>query len=566
MISIPSVSPNLIDRVVGYFDPIRGMKRLRARAGLSVLSGRGGGGYDAGKSSSKALQRYNPQSRSASSDIHPGLEKMRARSRDQARNNPLAAGAVNTAVTSTVGSGLACQPAIDQEVLGLEDEEADAWEREAQRIWSAWADTPECDIESELTFGEQQSLVFRSILESGDILRLRRFLWDDAQGRPRRGHTFGTKIQLVEADRVSNPHYQWDTPRIQGGVEVDGDGRTVAYHVLTTHPGDHFSFRAANDWRRVPARSPRTGQRVASLLFDKTRVGQRRGVPYLAPVIESLKQLDRYSEAELMAAVVSAMFTVFVKHEGGLDASPINGITGAEEEDKETPDSDGDTFLGNGAVVDLAPDEDVEIANPGRPNAVFDPFVLSILRQVGVALELPFEVLTKHFQSSYSASRGALLEAWKFYRTRRRRLVTWLCQPCYEDVISEAVARGIIEAPGFFDDPIVRRAWLGTVWTGDAMPQIDPLKEVNAAEKRIDIGVSTIDRESREITGTSFLENHRQRRKEARMREEDGLDKESVGDVQVTETAPVDPSEDPDERDRQEEEEQEAMLTAGAAP
>lgn len=524
---IAPAAPNIIDRLVGFFSPVAGVKRLRARAGLRYLSG-GAGGYDAGRSDKKSLERYNPTSRSAATAILPGLERMRARSRDQVRNNPIATGAINTSVTSTVGSGLTCQPNIDQELLGLTDEQADAWEADALRWWTLWADTTECDIESELVFGQMQELAYRSVLESGDILRLRRFLWDKELLRPRRGDAFATKLQLVEADRVSNPKYVPDTNVLQGGVEVDGDGRVSRYWVQTAHPGDSFYYGAIDDWRPVPTRHPKSGQRIARLMFYKQRPGQRRGVPYLAPVIAALKQLERYTDAELMAAVVSAMFTVFVTSETP-DASPLSGLTGVDD-----PDTESDLHLGNALVVDLAPGEDVSTANPGRPNAKFDPFVRAILEQVGVALELPFEVLVKHFSSSYSASRGALLEAWKFFRARRRWLVRELCQPCYEDVISEAVARGLLDAPGFFDDPLTRRAWLGTTWTGDAMPQIDPLKEANASKTRIAEGLSTIDREARETNGTTFLENHTQLRKEARMRVEDGLNVEVVAESFVT--------------------------------
>jgi capsid protein len=94
------------------------------------------------------------------------------------------------------------------------------------------------------------------------------------------------------------------------------------------------------------------------------------------------------------------------------------------------------------------------------------PFVMAIYRQVGVQLELPFEILIKHFQSSYSASRGAILEAWKFFRGRRTWLDTHFCTPVYEAVISEAVARGWLEAPGFFDDPFLRQAYLGVTLDG----------------------------------------------------------------------------------------------------
>ena len=79
-----------------------------------------------------------------------------------------------------------------------------------------------------------------------------------------------------------------------------------------------------------------------------------------------------------------------------------------------------------------------------RPNTAFDGFVLAVLRQVAVGLELPFEVLIKHFTSSYSAARAALLDAWKFYKGRRAWLVWTFCQPVYEMVVSELVAAGYV--------------------------------------------------------------------------------------------------------------------------
>ena len=93
----------------------------------------------------------------------------------------------------------------------------------------------------------------------------------------------------------------------------------------------------------------------------------------------------------------------------------------------------------------------------------------------------------------------------------------------YEAVITEAVARGWLEAPGFFEDPFIRRAWLRHTWSGDAMPQLDPLKEVNAAARRVEEGFSTREREAMELTGTSWEENHRQGVKEEGARREAGL-------------------------------------------
>ena len=67
------------------------------------------------------------------------------------------------------------------------------------------------------------------------------------------------------------------------------------------------------------------------MIFDSERAEQYRGVPYLAPVIESLKQLTRYTEAELMSAVVSSFFTAFVKTEADTGENPFTGMIPEED-------------------------------------------------------------------------------------------------------------------------------------------------------------------------------------------------------------------------------------------
>src|SRR5699024_5922418 len=167
--------------------------------------------------------------------------------------------------------------------------------------------------------------------------------------------------------------------------------------------------------------------------------------------------------------------------------------------------------------------EDISTVNPGRPNTAFDGFVIAVARQIGAALELPYELLMKQFEASYSASRAALLEAWKMFRMRREWLVLTMCQPIYEEWFAEAVAKGRIQAPGFFEDEAVRAAWTGAEWYGPAQGQLDPLKEANAAKVRVEEGFSTREREAAELSGQSFERIHSVRAREEKRRREDGL-------------------------------------------
>jgi capsid protein len=145
------------------------------------------------------------------------------------------------------------------------------------------------------------------------------------------------------------------------------------------------------------------------------------------------------------------------------------------------------------------------------------------VRQIGMALELPFEVLTMHFQSSYSAARAALLMAWKMFRSRRDFLATYLCQPVFELWLEDEVAQGRVSCPGFFADPVVKAAWCAAIWTGDGPGSIDPAKEVEAAEKRVNLGISTKQAESILLDGVEWEVKHEQRVKEINAEKRDGI-------------------------------------------
>lgn len=478
---------NALDRAIAVFAPQAALGRVKARAQLAVVEA-----FTASSVGKRSMLGWATSGGSADVDSLPGLALQRQRSRDLVRNAPIAAGAIASTVTSVVGTGLSLQSQIDAKALGMTPEQGAELQRQIEREWRLWADTTDCDITRHQDFYGLQDLVFRSVLENGDAFTVLPFV-------ARRGSSYDLRVQLVEADRVSNPSFEGNSETMAAGVEMDETGAPIAYHILRKHPGGWSP--GANDWQRFAAFGGRTGRRNVLHHFHRKRIGQNRGYPWLSAVVEPLKQLDRYAEAEVQAAVVAGLLSVFVTTEGGvgfnMGASGIAGEVGASPTDK-------DVKLASGAIIDLAPGEKVETVTPGRPSPNFDPFFQAFLRQIGMGLEIPFEVLIKHFQSSYSAARGALVEAWKFYMVRRSWLIQSFCQPVYEAWLEEAVASGRIDAPGFFADPAVRRAYCGAQWHGDVMPQLDPEKEVNASKARIDARLSNHAREAAQLLGTDW--------------------------------------------------------------
>jgi len=474
------------------------------------------GGYTGASKSRRALKEWPTFGYDPDSDILPDLSALRERSRDLIRNNPLATGAIKTKVTNVVGSGLKLQARIDRGVLNLTDDQADAWEATTEREWQLFWGSKDCDLARTLNGDGLTRLVYRQVKENGDVFVL-------LPRKARTGFPYKLKLQVIEADRVCNPNNQQDTDTLAGGIERDEDGAPVYYHILKQHPGA-IRTGVSLERQKRPAFGGKLGLRNVLHIFSPDRPGQSRGVPDLAPVIEPLKQLGRYTDAELMAAVISGMFTVFIETEAGenpLDLYDTEKETGSSA-------SDDDYKLGNGAIIGLAKGESVHDTNPGRPNDSFDPFIMSILRQIGVALELPFEILIKHFTKSYSAARAALLEAWKYFMTERHWLASEFNQLVYEIWMFEAVSSGRIGAPGFLADPIIRKAYLGSQWVGPAKGMIDEKKEMEAAEKRVDMGISTLSEETAQLTGGDWEKKHPQSVKEHKMRKEAGLIKEKA--------------------------------------
>ena len=126
---------------------------------------------------------------------------------------------------------------------------------------------------------------------------------------------------------------------------------------------------------------------------------------------------------------------------------------------------------------------------------------------VGAALDIPNELLLKKFSASYSASRGALLEAWNFFSMNRTWFADSFCNPIYMLWLNEAVAKGIIDLPGYFDNRYIRDAYSRAEWPGPSPGQLDPTKEVEASLMKMKAGLSNGEKEAIELNGTDYEEN-----------------------------------------------------------
>lgn len=440
------------------------------------------------------LRNWTPIAGSPDADILPDQAVMRSRSRDLARNHGVAAGALQTQLDNVLGCGLWLAPTPDYTLLGRDRKWASEWRRPVKALWRNWAETKWCDAGRSLTLDGLAQQIFSGAWLNGDGLALP--LWMPEPMAPA-----ATRLQVIESDRLSNPNFTIDSATLRGGVEIDKYGAPIAYHIRKSHPGDQFWFLTgeAGEWERIPATTPWGRPRVIHA-HDKGRAGQTRGVPALASILKEFKVLGDYKSAELKCAAVNGL-VAFVT-ESAMDQEAIVELLSGNADALATY-QDGLSNRNRSAVqfreglgVPLMLGEKLSGFTPTRPSSQFEPFTTAVFKHMATGLNMPYELLLKDFsKTNYSSARAALLEAWRFFVGRRYWLALQFYQPCYELFLEEMVNAGEIEAPTFYEK---KSAWCRARWIGPGRGWVDPMKEAEAAEKRMDILVSTLEEECAE--------------------------------------------------------------------
>jgi lambda family phage portal protein len=450
----------------------------------------------------RELRDWTPSLESADAELLGENTTIAARSYDLERNNGIAAGAIRTQIDNIVGTGLRLAAKPDFRVLGKTKEWAAEWARNAEAHWRTFADSTDFDAARQLNFGGMTVLQMRAAFLAGEGLGLVMWLPD----RP--GAKWATAIQAIDPARLGTCDGMI-TQTMRDGVELNDMGEPIAYHIRKTHPGDVFSFGASIEFERVEARTA-FGRRRVIHLYEKLRAGQTRGKAILASVMGAFKMLDRYQRSELQATVANALIAAFIETPmGGGDIAELFGTP--DKYMKERNAAGFDVKLEGASVIPLFPGDKMSAFNPSRPNTAYSAFVEAVLRYISAGLNMPYELLMKDFsKTNYSSARAALLEAWRYFMAKRDWIATYWADPIYELWLEEAVSKGIVDAPDFYEN---RAAYARCRWIGPGRGLLDPLKEAQASDTRMKMGMSTLEQECAE-QGDDWEEVLQQRARE----------------------------------------------------
>ena len=460
-----------VDRFIGFFSPRQAhLRRAYRQASKIAFSAYEGAGRNRLRSS------WLPGGGSADQDLLSELPALRERSRDLNRNNGDAAGITTTMTTNVIGTGIKPQSRVDRESLGIDDKTAEEFQKRAERTWQRWL--PYADSTERMNFYEIQHLVDRQILESGEVILLPLRLKN--KNRP-----YMLATEVIEADRLATPSDKRSDKSIRDGVEIGERGQPVAYWIRKTHPGDlSLGYRTPNSdkFTRIPAKN-KLGMLNILHLYWILRPGQTRGVPFFAPIMTRFKDMAEYMEATLVTARIAACFSIFIQKTDPLSGTSFVGNKTDERGQKIE-------YLEPGKILYGANGETVSGIKPEQPTGTFEPFVERMLRSMGAALGLPYELVAKDFsKTNYSSARAALLEARRYFKTRQEWLSGRLCQPIWEMVLEEAYLKGELPVNNFYEK---RLDWTRARWITPGWAWVDPLKEVKASKEAVASNLSTL--------------------------------------------------------------------------
>lgn len=510
-----------------------------SRSKASMLVGGSRVPYDAADSFSDQLANWQPALWSPDNEINIYRDRIVSRVRDLARNDGWASGSITRVLDNAIGANFRPILKPDYRMLALmtgnksfDATWADEYGKVIEAHWRSWAqDDPGryCDVERKQTVSQMLRLGFRHKLIDGDALAVLQYRPDRlGRGRGR----YATTVQIVDPDRLSNPQQNFDMPNIRGGVEIDGDGAPVAYHIREAHIGDWWSGAKTMTWQRIP-RETDWGRPHVVHDYDHERGAQHRGNGILTPVVQRLKMLIKYDQTELEAAILNAVFGAYITSpydpqmvEAAMGENIDDTSIGAYQDGRVDFHRDRRISLQNGARMPiLYPGEDVKAVNAARPHSNFEVFESAALRNIAAATGLSTQQVTQDWSDvNYSSARSAMLEAWKTLTRRRDDFSAGFAQPILSAFIEEIHDTEDLPlpngAPHFLD---ARAAYCRARWMGPGRGWVDPVAEKKGAVLGMDAGLSTLEMEAAENAGEDWEEMLDQRKREIDAFKERGL-------------------------------------------
>lgn len=441
--NIASINMSFVDKVLKRF----GYSKIqKARGYTGAVSSRLTGDW------------LNPTT-TGDEEIRRDLQKLRNRCRELERNNDYVRRYLAGLDTNVLGaSGVMLQMKVEDAPL-VYDENAN---RIIEKEWHKWCNRKHTTPTGKLSWIDICKLALRSCARDGDVLlQLVRGYNND----------HGFAVQLIEADMLDlhyNNYRLQNGGEIRMGVELNNLGRPIAYHVLTSHPGE----TSDTSRKRV-----RVDADDVIHLYNPERISQTRGVPWMVSAMTRLQMLAGYESAELVASRTAACKMGFLtkdtnsEHYTGEVDEDYNLIMEAEP----------------GSIEELPTGMKFQEWNPQHPTSAYKDFVKSTLRGISAGLNISYNTLANDLEGvNYSSIRAGLFDEREHYKSLQNWFIDSFIQPVFEAWLEASILNGVFPFGIGKFDKMNSPKWCPRRW-----PWVDPLKDIQANILAINNGLNS---------------------------------------------------------------------------
>lgn len=396
--------------------------------------------------------------------LNGSLDTLRARSRAEIRNNPMARRIQIGYTTHTIGSGIHIRSmAVDT-----------GFRAEANALLDEWVEESAADDTTGL-YG-QQVLAANALVDAGELIIRKRIR------RPEDGLSIPIQFQAMEADHLDTGFTEdlRGGNRITAGVEYNAFGQRVAYHLWRDHPSG--SFVRENKRVRVPA------DEISHIKLPY-RIGQTRGMPPLTHALLTLRDLGEHSDAALVKQKVAAMWVAFLTQqptEGSDETNPISGEDPTERDEDDVMN----VALEPGTVQVLDPGDDMVFPNPPDVGAGQEAFQRYNARLVAAGMGFPYEIVTGDWsQIDDRLFRSAMNDFKRLTKMHQRNVFgRQMLKDQVQGALIQAMVTGVLKARKFASNP---RSFLKWGIQPEPWEYIHPVQDVQAKVLEIKHGLNS---------------------------------------------------------------------------
>lgn len=418
---------------------------------------------------------WTTTSASADSQARASLATVRARSRELRDNNDYAAKFISMVKTNVLGeagvhfkSGVKDPDLVKGNKLITGGPDVFANKSITDSFWK-WGTRRYCTVTGDMSWCDVQKVVIEAVATDGEHI-IRKVRTNDPN------NPFGFTLRLYEATRLDDTYNVMvgeNGNEIRMGVELNMDGRRVAYHLLRNDPAESYFFRQERtDRERVPAED------IIHLGIIR-RAGQTRYNPWMITSGYRMNMVGKYEESEAVSARVASAKMGFITNTGSSEYTGEKDTEGNKVMDAEP-----------GAFEDLLPGQDIKVVDWQHPSTAYQAFIKTALRGVAAGLNVSYNSLANDMESvNFASGKLGLMEEREVWKSIQAWFIESFCEEVFSAWLYHCLSIGTIPLPFSkfekFNTPIFR----GRRWA-----YVNPSQDVDADIRQMNSGLTSISR------------------------------------------------------------------------